>query len=348
MPSSRRPRLPRGLSGFLSLLCALCLSNSLHAAGEVNVYSARKEALIKPLLDKYTAATGVEVNLVTGKGDALLTRLRSEGRNSPADVLITTDAGRLYRAQEAGVLQKTSSEFLDQNIPIHLRSAQGYWYGLSVRARAIVFARDRVQRAELSTYEELALPKWQRRICIRSSGNIYNQSLVAGMLATRGEEKTAAWLTGLVNNFARPAQGGDRDQIKAVAAGQCDIAVVNSYYFGAMLQSSDEGERSAAQGVEIFWPDQAGRGTHINISGAGITAAAKNVAAARALLEFLASDDSQGWYAQTNNEYPVRADIPVSPLLQSWGEFKADALDVSELGRLNAAAVMAMDRAGWK
>jgi iron(III) transport system substrate-binding protein len=334
--------------GTLTLLLGLSLGTGASAADEVNVYSARKEALIKPLLDQYAAASGVKVNLVTGSGDALLTRLQSEGRNSPADVLITTDAGRLYRAQQAGVLQQTSSDFLDTAIPPHLRDAEGNWYGLSVRARAIVYARDRVQPAELSTYEDLADPQWQGRICIRSSGNIYNQSLVAAMLATQGEQKTATWLKAFVPNFARPPQGGDRDQIKAVAAGQCDIAVVNSYYFGAMLQSSDQAESAAAAKVAIFWPNQGDRGTHINVSGAGITAAAQNVAAATALLEFLARDESQRWYAQTNNEYPVRDDIPTSPLLESWGEFKADQVDVTELGRLNSAAVMAMDRAGWK
>jgi iron(III) transport system substrate-binding protein len=334
----------RALCGLLLIL--LALGAPLRAA-ELNVYSARKEALIKPLLDKYSAASGVTVNLVTGKGDALLTRLQTEGRNSPADVLITTDAGRLYRAHEAGVLQKIASPALDAAIPAHLRSEQGDWYGLSVRARAIVYARDRVQPGDLSSYEDLADPKWKRRICIRSSSNIYNQSLVASMLAAHGGEKTDAWLRGLVANFARPPQGGDRDQITAVAAGQCDIAVVNSYYFGAMLQA-DDAQRTAAEKVAIFWPNQDGRGTHINVSGAGVTAWARNAKAAVGLIEFLAGDESQRWYAEANNEYPVRADIPVSELLQSWGEFRTDPLDVTELGKRNAAAVMAMDRAGWK
>ena len=338
--------------GRLTLTLALAATAlapaSLSAANELNVYSARQEALIKPLLDQYTAETGVKVNLVTGKGDALLTRLQNEGRNSPADVLITTDAGRLYRAQEAGVLQPIDSSFLDAEIPAHLRSDQGYWYGLSVRARAIVYATDRVQPSQLSTYEDLAGQQWQRRICIRSSGNIYNQSLVAGMLATQGEEKTDAWLKAFVPNFARPPQGGDRDQIKAVAAGQCDLAVVNSYYFGAMVQSGDAAERAAAAKVAIFWPNQGDRGTHINVSGAGVTAAARHVPEAIALIEFLARDESQRWYAETNNEYPVRDDIKASELLTSWGDFKTDQVDVSELGRRNAAAVMAMDRARWK
>jgi len=234
-----RPPSPARRYGRAALLILMLGQSLTVIAQELNIYSARQEALIKPLLDAYSEQTGIAINLVTGKGDALLTRLQSEGRNSPADLLITTDAGRLYRAQQAGVLQQVSSPTLDQAIPAHLRSAEGYWYGLSVRARGIVYARDRVQPAELATYEALAEPQWRGRICVRSSSNIYNQSLVAGMLSTEGEAKTAAWLQGFVRNFARPPQGGDRDQIKAVAAGQCDIAVVNSYYLGGMIRSQD-------------------------------------------------------------------------------------------------------------
>jgi iron(III) transport system substrate-binding protein len=335
-----------------STLCAVLLSSFLFApllwAEEVNVYSARKEALIKPLLDKFSAESGVSVNLVTAKGDALLTRLKSEGANTPADVLITTDAGRLYRAQEAGVLQPVESGVLAEAIPANLRSPDNYWFGLSVRARAIVYATDRVGPEDLSSYEALAGPEWKGRVCIRSSGNIYNQSLVAGMLATEGADKTARWLSAFVPNFARPPQGGDRDQIAAVAAGQCDVAVVNSYYLGAMVKSDDPAQQLAASKVGIYWPNQQGRGTHINVSGAGVTAASKHTEQAIALIEFLARTDSQQWYAETNNEYPARAGVKPSALLESWGEFKADQVDASELGRLNAQAVMAMDRARWK
>lgn len=340
--------LPARLIAAAMLLVTM-LAQPLMASAEVlNIYSARQEALIKPLLDEYSSKTGVEINLVTGKGDALLTRLQSEGRNSPADLLITTDAGRLYRAQEAGVLQAVSSQTLEQSIPEHLRSAEGYWFGLSVRARGIVYAKDRVKPEELSTYEALAEPQWRGRICVRSSSNIYNQSLVAGMLSTQGKEQTADWLEGFVDNFARPPQGGDRDQVKAVAAGQCDIAVVNSYYLGGMARSDDPQQLEAASRVAIFWPNQDDRGTHINVSGAGVTASTNNVAEAIKLIEFLASDSSQRWYGETNNEYPVRADLPASDLLQSWGDFKADQVNVTELGRLNGEAVMAMDRASWK
>ncbi len=343
--------IPRHAPGLTALLCIVVfavISPLATAKAEVNIYSARQEALIKPLLDEFTAETGIAVNLVTGKGDALLTRLQSEGRNSPADVLLTTDAGRLYRAQEAQVLQPISSDYLEKTVPQNLRSVDNYWFGLSIRARFFVYAKDRVESSQLSTYQDLAGEAWKGRICVRSSSNIYNQSLVAGMIATGGEEKTSAWLSGFVANFARPPQGGDRDQIKAVAAGQCDVAVVNSYYLGAMLNSTDAAEREAASKVAVFWPDQAGRGTHINISGAGLTAAAKHPAEAQKLIEFLARDQSQKWYAETNMEYPVSPDVEASALLKSWGEFKADSLDVSELGKLNARAVMAMDRAHWK
>lgn len=341
----------RGGSVARLLLALLVLPLALSACSRqesVNVYSARQEALIKPLLDRFSAETGIAVNLVTGDGDALLARLRNEGLNSPADLLLTIDAGNLFRAQQADLLQPVTSAALEAAVPAHLRSDEGFWFGLSLRARVLVYAPDRVDPAELSDYAALAEPAWGQRICVRSSGNIYNQSMVAGMLASQGAEATEAWLQGFVGNFARPPQGGDRDQIKAVASGQCDVALINSYYLGGMLRSDNAEEQAAAEQVRLFWPNQAGRGVHINISGAGITRSAAHPEEARQLIEFLLRDDSQQWYAEANNEYPVRPGIAPSALLQSWGEFRADPLKVSELGRLNAAAVMAMDRARWK
>ncbi|MBM68342.1 MAG: Fe(3+) ABC transporter substrate-binding protein [Haliea sp.] len=332
----------------LSMLTAAGGLVACGAPDAVNVYSARQEALIKPLLDQFTEETGIAINLVTGDGDALLARLRNEGDNSPADLFLTSDAGKLYRAQADALLQPVTSPTLQSVAPAHLRSDENYWYGLSVRARVLVYAPDRVDPAALSDYASLADPMWRGRICVRSSGNIYNQSLVAGMLANDGDDATATWLQGFVANFARPPQGGDRDQIKAVAAGQCDVALVNSYYLGGMLQSDDAGEREAAQQVTLFWPNQAGRGAHINISGAGVTRAASKPEEARQLIEFMLREESQRWYAEVNNEYPVREDVEPSALLQSWGPFRADELNVSELGRLNAEAVKAMDRAGWR
>jgi iron(III) transport system substrate-binding protein len=314
----------------------------------VNVYSARKENLIKPLLDRFTEQTGIQVNLVTGKADALLKRLQSEGRNSPADLLITTDAGRLHRAVQAGVTRPVASETLDRVVPEAFRDPQGHWFGLSLRARPILYVKDKVDPATLSSYEDLADPRWRGEVCIRSSNNIYNQSLVASLIAADGEEQTEAWAKGLVKNFARPPKGGDRDQIKAAAAGMCDLAVANTYYLVGMLTSKDDAERTAAQKMGVFWPNQSGRGAHVNVSGAAVTAAAKHPENAVKLLEFLVSKESQAWYAEVNGEYPVRPDVPSSELLQSWGEFKADTLNLSRLGELNPEALRLMDRAGWK
>jgi iron(III) transport system substrate-binding protein len=343
--------LTRPTSRFLPPVCVLLsslLAAPALAGDEVNVYSARKEDLIKPLLDDFSKQTGIAVNLVTGKEEALLQRLQSEGANTPADLLLTSDAGRLAAAQQAGVLQAVESAALDGAIPAAYRDPTGYWYGLSLRARPILYAIGRVKPAELSTYENLADPQWNGKICMRSSDSVYNQSLVAGMIAHHGEAKTETWAKGLVANFARPPKGGDRDQIKAVAAGECDLTLANTYYLGGMVNSADEAERQAAAKVAVFWPDANATGVHVNVSGAGVTAHARNRESAVKLLEFLASNAAQRWYAEVNNEYPVNPAIPPSATLKAWGEFKADTLNVAQLGELNATAVKLMDRAGWK
>jgi iron(III) transport system substrate-binding protein len=318
------------------------------AAEEVNLYSARKEKLIKPLLDRFTAETGVSVNLITAKADALLKRLQIEGKNSPADVLITTDAGRLHRAKAAGLTQPAVTDALKELVPASYRDGEGHWVGLSLRARPIMYVKGKVEPKELSTYEALTDAKWKGRICIRSSNNIYNQSLVASMIANDGSEAAESWAKGLVANFARPPKGGDRDQIKAAAAGQCDIAIANTYYLAGMLTSKDEAQKEAASKVAVFWPNQADRGAHVNVSGATVLAAAKNKDNAVKLLEFLASDEAQKWYAEVNGEYPIRDGIAVSDTLKSWGEFNKDSLKLDQLGTLNPEAVKLMDRAGWK
>ncbi len=330
------------------LCILLLLGNSTALSEEVNIYSARKEALIKPLLDVYSEETGVKINIVTGKADALIKRLELEGKNSPADLLLTVDVGRLYRAKQANLLQPMQSEVLATAIPANYRDAEGYWFGLSLRSRVFVYAKDRINSKKLSTYEALADLSWKGQLCVRSSFNIYNQSLVASLIANGGVSKTETWARGLVNNFARPPKGGDRDQIKAVAAGQCNLALVNSYYLAGMLSSKIEAEASAASKVALFWPNQADRGAHVNISGAGITRSAKHRDEAIRLLEFLVSDAAQQWYAKTNHEYPVRKGISVSDLLKQWGDFKADPLNLMLLGENNTKAVRLMDRAGWK
>lgn len=317
-------------------------------AKEVNIYSARQEVLIKPLLDRFTEQTGIRVNMVAANADALVQRLQSEGINSPADILLTVDAGNLNRAKELGLFQPLRSDVLEQAVPAAYRDPEGHWFGLSMRARPIMYAVDRVNPADLSTYQDLTDERWRRKVCVRSSGNVYNQSLTAAMIAEQGMDKTEAWARGLVANFARPPQGGDRDQIKAVAAGQCDVALVNTYYLGGMLNSSQADDRAAAEKIGIVWPNQQERGVHVNVSGAGLTKHAKNRDNAVRLLEFLVGEEAQAWYAQANYEYPVRPGTPVSETLASWGEFKADDLNLAILGEHNAEAVRLMDRAGWR
>lgn len=318
------------------------------AADEVNLYSARKENLIKPLLDQFTDQTGIKVNLVTGKAKALIKRLQSEGRNTPADLLITVDAGNLHAAKKAGFFEAVDSDVLNKSVPANLRDNDGQWFALSKRSRVIVHSKERVKASELSTYEDLTDSKWKGRICIRSSGNIYNQSLLSSMIAHQGEEKAQAWAEGVVANMARAPKGNDRAQVKAVAVGVCDIAVVNTYYMGVMLDKGKD-QKEAAGKVSVFFPNQDDRGAHINVSGAGVIAGAKNRDNAVKLLEFLVGDEAQKWYAQANHEYPVKAGIGVSDIVKAWGyPFKQDELSVAELGRFNTDAVKVFDRAGWK
>ena len=282
------------------------------------------------------------------KDDPILKRLESEGRNTPADVLITTDAGRLNRAQVAGVLQSVHSDILNSVVHANYRQPEGYWYGLSISARPIFYVKAKVQASELSSYESLSYEKFKGLICIRSSNNIYNQSLVASMIEANGIKATEKWATDFVNNFAQPPRGGDRDQIRAAASGRCDIAIANTYYFGAMVAGKKAKDNKAAAKMALFWPNQDGRGTHVNISGAGVTKHASHRNNAILLLEFLANKQSQQWYAEKNFEYPIRKDVPASDLLKSWGEFKSDSINLSVLCNNNPDAVNLMDRAGWK
>ena len=340
----------RFLISLFTLGLAFQTAPALAKDDVVNIYSARKEALILPLLEKFQAETGIDFKLVTGKADGLLKRLEIEGKMSPADVFITVDAGRLARAKAAGVLQPTRNEILEKTVPEHMRDRDHYWYGVSQRARTIIYNKDKVKPEELSTYEALTDAKWKGRLCVRSSGNIYNQSLVASMLATQGVAATEAWARGLVANFARPPAGGDTDQLKAVAAGQCDIALVNTYYLGRLQNSKKQRDRFIAERLGLHWANQGenDRGVHVNVSGVGVTKHARNVNAARRLMEFMVRPESQAWYAEVNNEFPVVPGAPVSDVLESWGAFKADTVNLTKLGEHNAAAVRLMDRAGWR
>ena len=337
------------LSTFL--ICIFVTPQLVIATGQnVNIYSARKEALILPLLKRFKNETGINFRLVTGKADGLLKRLEIEGSLSPADVFITVDAGRLQRAKKAGVLQKINNPFLKKRIPASLRDKENYWFGLSQRARTIIYNKGALDATKLSTYEDLANPAWIGQLCIRSSDSVYNQSLVASMIEVNGIKETESWARGLVQNFARPPTGGDTDLLKATAAGQCNIALANTYYLGRLINSKISSERKAAQNLSVFWPNQGkgDRGVHVNVSGAGVTKYARNINEAISLLEFLVTNESQEWYAEVNNEYPVVEGAKVSKTLESFGNFKADSINLTILGVNNPEAVKLMDRAGWR
>lgn len=317
-------------------------------ASEVNVYSGRKEALIRPVFEKFTEETGIVVNLVSGRAGQLRERLIIEGRNTPADILLTSDVANLYRAKKAGLLQPIVSDVLTEHIPSIYREKNGYWFGLSLRARVFVYASDRVREGELSSYEDLAAQKWRGRIAVRSSSNVYNQSLIASMIAEHGIDSTEEWAAGLVQNFARSPKGGDTDQIRAVAAGEADVAIVNSYYYGRLMASKNLGDQDLTEKTTLFFPNQHNRGTHVNISGAGVIASAKNLAESILLLEFLAGVEGQGLFAELNHEFPINEDIKQSSTVTKWGRFKSDQVNLSLLGEYNTEAIRIADRVGWR
>ncbi len=317
-------------------------------AGEVNIYSARHYPADDELFGLFTRQTGIKVNIIQGKAEELMQRLKLEGDASPADVLITVDAGNVWRAEDEGLFQPIQSDVLNAEIPANLRDPQGRWYAFSTRARVIVYDKSRVKPEELSTYEDLADPKWKGRILIRSSNNIYNQSLLASIIAHDGAEKAEAWARGIVANMARQPEGGDIEQIQALVAGEGDIAVSNTYYFARLLAGDDTALKQKLANVGVFFPNQDDRGTHVNISGAGVALHAPNRANAVKLLEFLISPEAQEIFARANYEFPVRPDARPDPIVAAWGPFKADTLNVAALGQHNAEAVMMMDRAGWR
>jgi iron(III) transport system substrate-binding protein len=327
---------------------AAMLAAAAASAEEVNIYSSRHYSTDQALYEAFAKATGIEVKLIEAEGDALIERIQAEGEASPADVFITADASRLARAVEAGLFQPIESEALEQAIPENLRDPDGLWFGLSSRVRAIVTAKDRVDPAEIATYEDLADPKWRGRICVRSSSNVYNQSLVASMIATNGLEAAESWAEGIVANMARKPQGGDTDQIKAVAAGECDVAIVNHYYLARLIASDKAADNKVAAAVDIIFPNQEGRGAHANVSGGGVAANAPHKEAAVAFLEFLATPEAQSSFAEGNQEFPIVDGVKLSPVLEKWDAFRTDDVNVSAYGENNAEALKAMDRAGWQ
>ncbi|MGY6523736.1 MAG: Fe(3+) ABC transporter substrate-binding protein [Mongoliitalea sp.] len=336
-------------STFVALAAAFLIAcGSSEKEEVVNVYTHRHYEADQQLFDMFTEATGIKVNVVSASADELIQKLELEGPNSPADVLITVDAGRLYRAQTKDLLQSVSSDVLNNNIPAKFREPAGNWFGLTYRARILAYSVDRVNPEELSTYEALTEENWKGRVLTRSSENIYNQSLLASVIAHKGSEGAAEWAAGLLGNMARAPKGSDRDQVKAVASGEGDVAIVNTYYIGIMLNDANEEERKAAEKIGIFFPNQDDRGTHINISGAGVTKYAPNKDNAIKLLEFLSSKDAQEFLANINFEYPVNPAAAFSEQLLKWGTFKADDINLSVLGENNSEAVVIFDKVGWK
>lgn len=314
----------------------------------VNLYTDRHYDTDEVLYKSFTEETGIKVNVVKGKSDELIERLKREGKDTQADLLITADAGRLYRAKQEALLQKVTSNTLEASIPANLRDPGNEWFGLTKRARVIVYAKDRVKPGELSTYEDLAGSRWKGKILVRSSSNIYNQSLLASFIDIHGEEWTKNWAAGVLANMARQPEGSDTDQATAVAAGEGDLAIINTYYLGRLLSSSNPEEKKIGEKLGVFFPDQDGTGTHINISGVGLTKYAKNKDNAIKFMEFLAGEKAQQQFAENNHEYPVNPKVKPSPLLRSWGDFKTQDISLAKLGELNSKAAKIFDQVGWK
>ncbi|MEM7308767.1 MAG: Fe(3+) ABC transporter substrate-binding protein [Planctomycetota bacterium] len=335
------------LAPILASLVSLTPAVPSQPETEIIVYSARHYDSDKLIYDAFEKESGIRVKLAEDKGNAILARLKD--RNAPGDVFVTVDAGNLWAADEAGLFQSVDSEVLEKRIPAHLRQAEGRWFGLSMRARCIFYDREKVKPEELSTYEALADPKWKGRVLIRSSSNVYNQSLVGSLIAHHGEEKAESWARGLVANMARKPQGGDTDQIRAVAAGEGDVAVGNSYYYARLLKSDSPEDKDVVSKVGIFFPNQEDRGTHVNISGAGVLKVSKNREAAQRFIEFLASDEAQAIFAGGNNEFPVVATVEADPVLKPWLENRFDkTISVEDFGRRTGEALRLMDRVGWR
>lgn len=337
-------------AAILTLLLVACQTDEKPAdqtvSKAVNVYSHRHYDIDQEIYNAFEQETGIKVNVVSASADELIVRMQSEGANSPADLLITSDAGRLVRAQEEGLLQSVNSETLNANIPSNLRDSKGEWYALTTRARVIVYSPERVDTSKLSGYMNLADKEWKGRILARSSSNIYNQSLLAGLTKHLGAEAAQAWVQGVVANFAREPRGNDRDQITGIAAGEGDLALVNTYYLAKMFSSDNAAERDAASKVRVWFPNDS-IGTHINISGAGVVKTAPNRDNAIALLTYLSSAGVQKQYAEGNFEYPVHPEVAPAAILQEWGTFQADDLPLMYLGTENKLAVEIFNRAGW-
>ena len=326
---------------------AFVATNALAQQQVLNLYSSRHYQTDEALYANFEKATGIKVNRIDGPEDPLIERMKSEGDKSPADLLVTVDMGRLLKAQQLGLFQPISSKLLEEKIPAELRALDGSWFGFSVRARPIYYAKSRVDKTQLTDYESLADPKWKGKVCVRSGTHPYNLSLMSSIIAANGPTKAEEWAKGVVANMARPPKGGDTDQIKAVSSGECDIALGNTYYFVRILKSEKPEDTVIAENVGVIFPNQGNRGAHINISGAGVAKYAPNKANAIKFLEYLASPEAQDYFANGNNEYPVTGK-PANAQLSSLGTFKRDPLAMDMVGKNYAAAAQIFDRVGWK
>lgn len=340
------------LSGLSACLVAGLLALSQGAIAEdkvLNLYTARHYQTDEALYTGFTKQTGIKVNRIEGGEDALFERIKAEGANSPADVFITVDVGRIWRADQAGIFTPTKSALLEKRIPAAYRDPQGMWFGFSARARVIAYNKDMVKPGEITRYEDLADPKWRGKLCTRSSSHPYNLSLIASMVNHLGEADARKWVEGVKANLARDPKGGDTDQLRSVAAGECAIAIANQYYFVRLMRSSKPADRVVVEKVAIVFPNQADRGTQMNISGGGVLKHAPHPQAAVKFLEYLASDQAQSYFASGNNEWPTVPGAKLdNPALESLGDFKADELNVAKLGQAQATAQKLADQAGWK
>ena len=333
-------------------MCSLFLGcdNNEKKSNEVNLYSQRHYSVDELQYENFTKLTGIKVNVIKANADELIERLKNEGDKSPADLFISVDAGKLQRAADLNLLQKVSNTTINTNVSKDLIDINGYWTPITYRARIIVYSNERVNKSDLSTYEDLANEKWKGRILVRSSSNAYNQALMSSIVANLGSDVANDWSEGVVKNFARDPKGSDRDQVKAIAAGQGDIAIVNSYYIGLLLSSQKEEELDAGRSVSVFFPNQGDneRGSHINVSGIGLAKYSPNKENAIKLMEYLTSEEAQNTYVNNSYEYAANPNVKPSKIVQDWGTFKTDKLDLNMLGKFREEAIRIFDKTGWK
>lgn len=336
---------------FISTILVLSsCDNTAKESNEINLYSQRHYKVDEKQYEAFEKETGIKVNVVKANADELIERLKNEGKNSPADLFITVDAGKLQKAKDLDLLQKISSPIINQNVDSELRDVNGYWIPITYRARIIVYSKERVNVGELSTYANLADEKWRNKVLVRSSSNAYNQALLSSIVANRGEDAATSWASELVKNFARDPKGNDRDQVKAITAGQGDLAIVNSYYIGLLLSSENVEEIKAGNSVGVFFPNQGEgeTGSHINVSGIGLAKNAPNKENAIKLMEFLTSESAQKTYTNTSYEYPANPNVDPNEIVKKWGSFKKDNLDLNQLGVFRNKAIEIFDKSGWK